>query len=142
MNQLAEASEQVSLFCRLNNNIKKELPIRSSEMGMLIYLVKTDNDKTPNGAAKFFNVTKSMATNMVSSLLQQGYITKKQSELDKRSFILIPTDKANSLVDDAYEEYFKAMSSLQKNMGDDKFNELIVLLRSANQILLEEKNNG
>ena len=34
-----EAAETVSLFCRLNQRVKKELPIRSSEMGLLILLV-------------------------------------------------------------------------------------------------------
>lgn len=135
-------SEQISLFCRLNLNTKRNLPIRSSEMGLLIYLVKTDGEKTPMGAAKFFNVTKSMATNMVSALLNNGYIEKKQSDTDKRSFFLIPTDKAVHLVEETYEEYFKMVSVLEARMGTKKFEEFIHLIETANQIILEERNNG
>lgn len=142
MDKYIKASEQISLFCRLNVNTKRDLPIRSSEMGMLIYLVKADGEKTPNGVAKFFKVTKSMATNMVTSLLINGYIKKKQSETDKRSFCLIPTNKAKRLVDDTYKEYFKIMSVLEFKMGEKNFEELINLLKMANEILLEEKCNG
>lgn len=142
MDKLIKSSKQISLFCRLNLNTKQELPIRSSEMGMLIYLVKTEEEKTPNAVAKFFNVTKSMATNMATSLLNNGYIEKIQSEADKRSFLLIPTDKAIRLVEDTYEEYFRTMSLLESKMGEQKFDEFIRLLETANEILLEEKNNG
>lgn len=142
MDELIKASEQISLFCRLNTNTKRELPIRSSEMGMLIYLVKTDEENTPNGVARFFRFTKSMATNMVTSLSAKGYIEKKQSETDKRSFLLIPSDKAIQLVEGTYKEYFKMMSILKTNMGEEKFNELLSSLKTANDILLEEINNG
>lgn len=142
MDRMIRISEQIALFCRLNIIAKRKLPIRSSEMGMLIYLVKTEGNKTPNAAAKFFNITKAMATNMVTSLLNNGYIIKKQSEKDKRSFILIPTDKAIRLVNDTYSDYFKMISMLESKMGENKFYELIQLLETANNILLEEKNNG
>lgn len=141
MDRMIRISEQIALFCRLNIIAKRKLPIRSSEMGMLIYLVKTEGNKTPNAAAKFFNITKAMATNMVTSLLNNGYIIKKQSEKDKRSFILIPTDKAIRLVNDTYSDYFKMISILESKMGENKFNELIHLLETANTIILEEKNN-
>lgn len=142
MDNLIKASKQISLFCRMNINTGCELPIRSSEMGMLIYIVKTDEEKTPNGIAHFFRFTKSMATNMVTSLSTKGYIVKKQSQTDKRSFLLIPTNKAIKLVDDTYEEYVKTLSILKTRMGEEKFSELLILLEQANDILLEEKNNG
>lgn len=142
MNDLISASQQISLFCRMNNNTKRELPIRSSEMGMLIYLVKTKEEKTPIGVARFFRFTKSMATNMVTSLSTNGYIEKKQSPTDKRSSLLIPTDKAIQLVEDTYEGYFKMLSVLKTKMGEEAFNKLLMLLETANDVLLEEKNNG
>lgn len=142
MDHLMTASEQISLFCRLNTHTKRDLPIRSSEMGMLIYLVKTQGEKTPNAVAQFFKVTKSMATNMVSALLAKGYIEKQRSKTDKRSFLLIPTAKAIQLVDETYVDYFESMAHLQTQMGPDKFNELIALIQTANTILLEEKNHG
>lgn len=142
MDKMIRSSEQISLFCRLNIHAKRELPIRSSEMGMLIYLVKTEEEKTPNAVARFFKVSKSMATNMTTSLLNNGYIRKKQSETDKRSFCLLPTSKAIRLVEEMYEEYFKMMSVLEAKMGEEDFDRLVSLLETANKILLEEKSNG
>ena len=142
MDTMMNAMEQVSLFCRLNMNARRALPIRSSEMGMLIYLVKTDGEKTAKGSADFFKVTKAMATNMSSALLKNGFLEKQQQENDKRSFRLLPTAKAVQLVNETYEEYMKEMHTLKDNMGIDAFNSLITLLEMANDILLEEKNNG
>lgn len=142
MDKMIKSSEQISLFCRLNMNTKRKLPIRSSEMGMLIYLVKTEEEKTPNAAARFFKVSKAMATNMVTSLLAQGYIEKKQSETDRRSYLLIPTDKAVRFVENTYGEYYRMMSVLESRMGEKKFDALINLIQTANEIILEEKNNG
>lgn len=51
MKEVIRAAEQIALFCRININMKKELPIRSSEMGILIYLVKGEGEKIPIGIA-------------------------------------------------------------------------------------------
>jgi DNA-binding MarR family transcriptional regulator len=142
MNDAFFAAEQVSLFCRLNLHSKRELPIRSSEMGMLIYLCHTDEEKTPMGVARYFRVSKAMVTNMVSSLVKKGYLEKKPSPEDGRSWLLIPTEKAKDLVERTYREYYKTMSTLQEQMGAEEFSLFLTLMKRANQILLEEKDNG
>lgn len=142
MNDLLQAAEQISLFCRLNMNTKRELPIRSSEMGMLIYLCKTDGNKTPMSIARFFNVSKAMATNMVTAMHRQGYIEKTASADDRRSSHILPTAKAQALVDSTYEEYYKSMRTLREKMGEDDFISLLTLLGKANSVLLEEKEHG
>jgi len=142
MQKLIHAAEQISLFCRININTKRDLPIRSSEMGLLIYLVKADGEKTPMGVSRFFKVTKAMATNMVSSLAKQGYLTKQQSNEDRRSIVLMPTGQAVDLVESTYTEYYKTMALLEKKMGESEFLTLIHLLERANTVLLEDKSNG
>lgn len=142
MQDYINAAEQVSLFCRININTKRNLPIRASEMGLLIYLCKTDGEKTPMGAARFFKVTKANATNMVSSLVRQGYLQKEQSREDRRSFLLVPTEKAMDLVERTYMEYYKIMEKLKENMGNRDFETFISLIEKANSILLEENVNG
>ena len=138
MDTMMNAMEQVSLFCRLNMNTRRNLPIRSSEMGMLIYLVKADGEKTAKGVADFFKVTKAMS----SALLKNGFLEKQQQENDKRSFLLRPTEKAVQLVNETYDEYMKQMNILRNSMGEAAFHTLLDLLNMANAILLEEKNNG
>ena len=142
MNNISNAAEQISLFCRMNLNTKKELPIRSSEMGLLIYLAKSDEEKTPLGAARFFKVTKAMAAKMVSSLVDKGYIVKRQSSEDKRSFLLEPTTIGILLVEETYLEYFKVITLLKEKMGDRDFETFLTMLEKANRIMLEEKENA
>lgn len=142
MEELMNAAEQVALFCRLNINTKRELPIRSSEMGLLIYLVKQNPKSTPIEASRFFNVSKGMITNMVTSLVKKEYLLKEKSSEDRRSHILIPTQKALKLVDETYDEYFNIISTLQTKLGIMEFNDFISKLKRINNILLEEKNNG
>ena len=112
MEQFIKGAEEVTLFCRINMNIKRELPIRASEMGMLIYLVKSEEPINSIKIAEFFKVTKPNVTAMVNSMLKKEYIIKEQSKLDKRSFILKPTQKAIDLVEETYDEYFKTMKLL------------------------------
>ncbi len=140
--ELIKGAETVSMFCRLNINIKKDLPVRSSEMGLLILICKSEKSVTPVMAADFFKVKKPMITTMVSSLFRHGYIEKALSPEDKRSFFLNPTEKAKQLVDDTYTEYIKTMELLWQKLGAKDFDNLIVLLEKANTVLLEEKNNG
>ena len=140
--ELIKGAETVSMFCRLNINIKKDLPIRSSEMGLLILIYKSDIPVTPVMAADFFKVKKPMITTMVSNLLKQGYIEKIPSLVDKRSFSLNPTEKTRQLVDVTYSEYMKSMELLRHKLGLIDFGKLVTLLEKSNFILLEEKNNG
>lgn len=140
--ELIKGAETVSMFCRLNINTKKDLPIRSSQMGLLILICKSENPVTPVMAADFFKVKKPMITAMVSSLLKYGYIEKVPSSEDKRSFLINPTKTGRQLVDDTFTEYIITMELLRKELGAKDFVNLITLLEKANSVLLEEKTNG
>lgn len=142
INLLDQAAEAVSMFCRLNMHSKKDLPVRSSEMGLLILVHKSDQPVTPVFAAEFFKVKKPMITAMVASLEKLGYIEKKPSSKDKRSFSLCLTAQGGDLVDKTYSEYTKTMDLLKDKLGDKDFGDLVNLLKRANAVLLEEKNNG
>ncbi len=136
-NTLIKGAETISLFCRLNINNKKNIPVRSSEMGLLILIVKSETPVTPVLAADFFKVSKPMIATMIASLTRQEYLTKKPSTDDKRKYILVPEQKAVDLVESTYTEYFKVMQLLSHEMGEKKFRELIALLSEANAYLLK-----
>lgn len=142
MHEIIKGAETISLFCRININTKKELPVRSSEMGVLIYLVKSGAYTTPVKLSEFFKVTKPMVTTMVNSLCKKGYILREPSNSDKRSVMLKPTEKAVELVEQTYAEYYKNMNLLKEDLGSEDYTTLISLLSRANTILLEGKKNG
>ncbi len=138
---LIRGAEVVSLFCRLHVNAKKNLPIRSSEMGLLILTVKNEMPVTPLMAADFFKVKKPMITTMIISLCKGGYLTKVPSKEDGRSFTLAPTEKAITLVENTYQEYFRTLELIRAGMGEEDFRKFISLTEKANGILLGDKEN-
>ena len=122
---------------------EKELPVRSSEMGLLSLLVTSKEKITPKAAADFFGVSKPMIASMVKSLTLGGYIRKEAIEQDKRKYILIPEAKAVSLVEATRSEYVHTMTLLENGMGKQEFSELMRLLEKANAVLqLERKGNN
>lgn len=139
MDDLLRGAEAISLFCRININTKRDLPIRASEMGLLIFIVKSGIPVTSLQAAEFFRVSKPMIAAMVSSLEKKGYIVRGNYENDRRRFTLLPTDKAAEMVEETYREYYKTMEALRTGMGIKDFQQLIGLIDRANTILLEEK---
>lgn len=132
-------AEAISMFCRLNINAKRNLPVRPGEMGLLILIVKNENQITPVMAADFFKVSKPMIATMIKSLLKQGYIKKIPSKEDRRSFIISPEEKAVELVNSTYEEYIRLIELLLKGMGEKKYIKFINLMEEANEILMEGK---
>lgn len=139
---ITQGAEALSLFCRLNINKKNNFPIRSSEMGLLIFSATSEDPVTPVTAANFFRVKKPMITAMVNKLTEEDYLKKSPSLKDKRSYTLTPTKKGQSLVNEAYEDYFKTVEILKNRLGKEEYQQLIALIEKSNLILLEEKDNG
>lgn len=139
MDKFINGAEIIALFCRLNISRKPGLPIRSSEMGFLIFLLRSKEPLTPLAAARFFKISKPMVTAMIRVLEKGGYLIKKPSLIDGRSFDLCPTEKARLLVEQTYEEYLKMIGVLHEKLGTSDYDTLIALLERANCILLEGK---
>lgn len=137
---ILRGANTITMFCRQNINAKKNLPLRSSEIGLLIYTVKTEEPVTPVMAADFFKVSKPMIAGMVKSLCAKGYLVKAPSQTDKRSFALVPTQAAVALADSVYEEQFKVMRRLLAGMGKANYEKMIALLDAANGILIKGDN--
>jgi len=133
------ATEEVAMFCRLQMNIKKDLPVRSSEMGVLIYTAKQTEDVTPLMISQFFQITKPSVTSMVNSLIKQDYLMKTPSSTDGRSYTVSITTKGSKLVETTYDEYFSAMALLEEKMGEVDFKLFVQLILRANEILKEAR---
>lgn len=135
---LFNSYESIGSFCRIFMVTKPTLPIRSSEMGLLIYLSK--NGETTNyaiQASDFFKVSKPMITKMVKSLLREGLINQGSDPSDKRRLILTITPKGYGLLEATYEDYLGSVKRLMDSLGQENFNTLITLLDQANAILKE-----
>jgi DNA-binding MarR family transcriptional regulator len=142
MDDFLRSAEAVSLFCRINVNTRRGLPVRAGEMGLLILLVRSAQPPTPLEVARFFRISKPMVTAMVRSLESKGYVEKARSTVDHRSFSLLPTEKAKIMVEETYREYLEKMEALREGMGGADFERFIGLIERANAILLQEEKNG
>lgn len=128
MDKYMNANIVISKFARNYMDLKKELPIRPSEMAVLNIITQRGGQYTPLMIAELLGVSKPMIAAHLQVLLKKGYIRKEASTEDRRSFYVLPTDQAVELTDKfkiKQAEYLKAMEAA---IGEPQFNELIQLL--------------
>lgn len=136
---IVTGEDAISRFCRLNINIKRDIPIRASEMGVLIFVQKSHAPATPLTVSSFFDISKPSVTDMVNSLVKKDLLIKIPSEVDRRSYSLVVTKKGADLLENTYKDYFKVLELLEERMGNKDFKLFIQLLQKANNILSEER---
>ena len=135
MDKYFDANIIFSKFSKKYMELKKDLPIRPSEMGVLNIITKKDGAFTPVMIAELLEVSKPMITNHITVLESKGYITRKDSKEDKRSFYVIPTKKAKELVNITEKKMNKYLQELENSLGKENFDKLLVLLNNTNKIL-------
>jgi len=133
--EVMHSADVIGMFCRLNMKLKRDLPIRASEMGVLIYTSKQEIEVTPLMISQFFKISKPSVTSMINTLLRISYLEKISSLVDKRSYSLRITNKGRNLVESTFNEYHKSIELMINGMGESDYMELIRLLSKANQIL-------
>ena len=84
MDKYLHANIVLSKFSRDYIDLKNDLPIRPSEMGVVNVLVKRDGKLTPLAIADILGVSKTMVATHIATLEKQGYIVKQASQTDKR----------------------------------------------------------
>ena len=135
MEKYLRANVVFSKFSRNYMALKKDLPIRPSEMGVLNIITRRDGLFTPVMIADLLEVTKPMVANHIAVLEKKGYIIKEYLENDKRSFYVIPTNKAKKLVLETEANLNLKLVNLEKRLGSARFSELIEILEEAKTYL-------
>lgn len=135
MDKYLVANAAFSKFSRNYMELKKGLPIRPSEMGVLNILAATPGPHSSVMLAELLGVSKPMITANLTSLSEKGYITKEQSKNDKRVYYVLLTPKALQLVEDAKADTNEQLAHLVAAMGQDEFDMLVNLTQKANRVL-------
>ena len=133
------ANAVFSKFSRDYMALKKDLPIRPSEMGVVNIITKRGGDFTPIGIAALLGVSKPMIAAHLSSLEKGGYIYKEGSQTDKRSFFVRPTEKAKALADEFEAKQTKYLKTLEGKLGEERFTALVCLLEETQNMMEEMK---
>lgn len=135
MDKYFNANAIFSKFGRDYANLKKDLPIRPSEMAVL-NIISRDNEKyTPVMIAELLGVSKPMVATLISVLEEKSYIKKEESQIDKRSFYILPTKKATLLVNNEKKRLYKELQNIEEKIGTEKFDLLISLTEEVAQYL-------
>ena len=137
MDRYFEANAVLSVFSKRYMGLKKGLPVRLSEMGVLNIIAHTPGPHTSVMLAELLGVSKPMITAHITSLAEKGYVVKAQSEEDKRVYYIRPTDKALELVESARKDMDRHLTRLMEVLGQEDFDALIRLTRVAGQALRE-----
>lgn len=137
MDRYYNANAVLSIFSKTYMDLKKNLPIRPSEMGVLNIITKTEGPHTPVKLAEMLNVSKPMITAHITSLENKGYIKKMPCSQDKRVYYVHPTDQALQLVEYAKKDMDQNLDHLIQGLGQENFNTLIDLVEKANHIIKE-----
>lgn len=135
MDKYFEANAVFSLFCKGYNELKKDLPIRPSEMGVLNIIVQKKGTYTPRMLAKLLDVSKPMITSHITVLEKKGYIIREAAKEDKRSFYVLPTDKAKDLVAKTAETMKLYLQKIEESLSEKKFDLLLQILNDTNKTL-------
>lgn len=140
MDKYIKANIILSKFCKEYMELKKNLPIRPSEMAVLDIIVQKNGDATPLMIAEKLEVSKPMITAHITALEMKEYIKKEYSKEDKRSFCVIPTEKAKELVKTANETTRKHLQCLENELGKDAYEELLEILNNMNKVMLNMRS--
>lgn len=140
MDRYINANIAFSKFSRDYIELKKDLPIRPSEMGVLNIITKREGLYTPVMIAELLDVSKPMIAAHISSLEQKGYIYKDSSLSDKRSFYVMPTDKAKQLVAETEARMDENLKAIEDKLGQERFDLLVSLLEETLTVLEKESN--
>ncbi len=131
MDKYINADIVFSKFSRDYMELKKELPIRPSEMGVLNIITRRDGRFTLHMIAELLGVSKPMIAAHIAVLEEKEYIIKETSSEDKRSFYVIPTEKARSLVEETEQKLNEHLKAVESRLGEDRFTLLLELLENA-----------
>lgn len=139
MDKYLTANAAFAKFSRSYMELKKNLPIRPSEMGVLNILAATQGPHTPVMLAGLLGVSKPMITAILTSLSQKGYITKEPSQEDKRVYYALPTAKALLLVEAAKVDMNSQLDRLIEEIGEEEFDTLVRLTQKATHVFEANK---
>ena len=128
MDKYMTANAVFSKFSRTYMDLKKDLPIRPSEMAVLNIITLRGGRYTPLMLAEILGVSKSMIAIHLRVLSQKGYIYKEFSPNDKRSFYVLPTEEAIALTADFKIKQSAHLKTIESAIGAEKFEELIQLM--------------
>lgn len=137
---MMEMMQDIRLFSSLHiRHSKKEGITTAQEMDLLSRIVFAETPLTPHEIAAQMGISKSAISRLVEHLEKKDFLIKQQSEKDKRSYVLLITEKGNQELDSTYRYYLEPIYHLKSVMKEEEFALLMNQIKKANQLSQIEK---
>ncbi|MDE5618947.1 MAG: MarR family transcriptional regulator [Ruminococcus sp.] len=128
--------QEIRLFASINvRRTKKGKLTSSQELDILSRIVLADSPMTPMDLSLMTGLSKSSVSQLIDKLEKKNFLTKEYSSQDKRSYILLSTDKGKTELEMTYRYYLEPIYKLRKTIGEERFETLIEKIREANDLL-------
>lgn len=134
MDKYSKANRIFSRFSKNYIDLKKSLQLSPREMEVLNIVTTRKGLYTPAMIADILNLSKSMVAAVVSSLWEKEYVYKDFSLKDKRSFYVMPTQKAKVFMHQEERRRNSYLEELERRLGKENFTSLVRLMEEAGTI--------
>lgn len=127
---------------RYLNSIQKQYDITGPQGLILIYIYQSEKDVYQKDIEKFFNIRRSSATGLITSLEEKEYITRESVASDARLKKLILTDKAKNAVSLVDEQVIDLEEKMMQGISEEEIEFFRKIIAKMTKNLLEESRNG
>lgn len=127
-----QAADLIAQFCRNQVNVKRNLPIRSSDMGVLIYLMHHSMAKAKD-VAEFFDVAGATVAEMIHRLANQGLVEIQQDLADARVKRIELSASGMKFVEETRNDYLSSIRSMKQTLGEEDFERFISFIQRINE---------
>ena len=127
---------------RYLNSIQKQYDITGPQGLILIYIYQSEKDVYQKDIEKFFNIRRSSATGLITSLEEKEYITRESVASDARLKKLILTNKAKNAVSLVDEQVIDLEEKMMQGISEEEIEFFRKIIAKMTKNLLEESRNG
>lgn len=130
----------IHLISRTRDRINREMSMKMEEVGMgdiapahagMIYALRQSGPVAMGELAQMLERDNSTITTLAEKLQKRGYVRKKKSKIDSRSYLVELTDKGQSSSDLVIQVSRQVLRRFYKGMQSRDRKELVRLLHHA-----------
>ena len=127
---------------RYLNNIQSQYDITGPQGLILMYIYQTDEDVYQRDIKKFFNIRRSTATGLITSLEEKEYIIKESVMSDARLKKLVLTKKAKNAVSLVDTQVVQLEEKMLQGISEEEIQTFRKIIAKMTKNLLEDSENG
>lgn len=119
-------------------------PVSMRDAFILKHIFECERNGSPvtsSDISRMMNVSRSAVSQIMSSLEKRGYIVGRADKNDKRKTYLHPSNKGKETVTDFNSRFLSDLKNVRRNMGEERFNELLTLAVEAVGLLTNNKES-